>query len=856
MKKIFTLLLCSLLLSKFIFAQTNLIYNPDFENGLNGWTQTTGISTVVNTAEEVIKGNNTLKLGPGAYSTIVQFFGVETGKTYVLSAWGKELSPSGSDISRVGLKTWAGADFSNKPRLEFTSPEATFKFIKTTFPSTDTIKIELYTRSGGSDICYLDDIKLYEYVAPTCQINEPSEGSTFVVGDQFKIKSTATNSSFVKYYADGNFIGQGNDVDFEFNIDFNSAGTKQITAVAFNEIGDSVISNPVIIEVTEKSTNNENLIQNPGFETGDFNGWENWGNPKIVVDAASGNYGAMVPLSNWGNGLSKRVYVRPNSTIHVSFDAKITSKSNPVEVKFSQKDANGKQTGPDPNDKISVESKEYKSHQMEFETLENAVAFDFWIGEGRSDTIYIDNIEVSISETNLIGDGDFSTGDFTGWTGNWGSPEILVDSISENYYAMIPLKSWGNGFGKNFKVDSDSVYYATFRAKVAATSKLVEVKFSQKDANGKQTGPDPNSKVSVISKNWAFYSIQFKTLSDAASVDFWIGEGKSDTIYIDEIFISKVPQIKAINYVVNGDFETGDFSSWSGWGTKLIESIDQFQGNYGVNVPKCGAVEQQIHGLKPNTTYILQTNAKSGNVTTIAWLGVKDYGSNPEIHNELISTEYTNMAVQFTTGENSDSAYIYLYNPCNNSASIFADNFSIEEGVDEDAPSAIKNIIAVPAENSIKLNWDVATDLFGISGYIISINGVIADTITEAEYTASGLKSETNYTFEVTAIDNNNNTSEAVTVDGKTSSITGIEESNSNSRIKIYPNPATDKISIGCSGGIKCISLLNLTGQELYKVNISGNNAVLRTTELNNGLYILRVTEISGKVGLLKMIKN
>jgi len=63
--------------------------------------------------------------------------------------------------------------------------------------------------------------------------------------------------------------------------------------------------------------------------------------------------------------------------------------------------------------------------------------------------------------------------------------------------------------------------------------------------------------------------------------------------------------------VINGGFETGDFTYWTGWGGNPLEVVsnNQYSGNYCVHIGGPGAPEYEVN-LKPGTTYTLSCYGK------------------------------------------------------------------------------------------------------------------------------------------------------------------------------------------------------------------------------------------------------
>ncbi len=79
---------------------------------------------------------------------------------------------------------------------------------------------------------------------------------------------------------------------------------------------------------------------------------------------------------------------------------------------------------------------------------------------------------------------------------------------------------------------------------------------------------------------------------------------------------------------------------------------------------------------------------------------------------------------------------------------------------DTEAPSAPTNLSASNATNStIDISWNASTDNVGVTGYDIYQDGTLIASVTGTTYQATGLSSETSYSFSVKAKDAAGNTS-------------------------------------------------------------------------------------------------
>jgi hypothetical protein len=83
----------------------------------------------------------------------------------------------------------------------------------------------------------------------------------------------------------------------------------------------------------------------------------------------------------------------------------------------------------------------------------------------------------------------------------------------------------------------------------------------------------------------------------------------------------------------------------------------------------------------------------------------------------------------------------------------------------------------------------------------------------------------------------------ADTIEGGPTAVFDREEMN----VTIYPNPASDQVSISSDVLIDGYTLLDMTGRMVRSASaINEFNAVLNVSDLNEGVYIIRITDIDG----------
>ena len=64
--------------------------------------------------------------------------------------------------------------------------------------------------------------------------------------------------------------------------------------------------------------------------------------------------------------------------------------------------------------------------------------------------------------------------------------------------------------------------------------------------------------------------------------------------------------------------------------------------------------------------------------------------------------------------------------------------------------------------------------------------------------------------------------------------------------LNVFPNPASDRISVECETEMRCVTLCNALGQQVLRVNPNAPQAELQVVGLPRGLYLLRVQTAKG----------
>ena len=124
----------------------------------------------------------------------------------------------------------------------------------------------------------------------------------------------------------------------------------------------------------------------------------------------------------------------------------------------------------------------------------------------------------------------------------------------------------------------------------------------------------------------------------------------------------------------------------------------------------------------------------------------------------------------------------------------------------------------------------------------------ISDNITDTIYywDCSGLQDSLYCVFKITGYSIDSTITGSSLSDSVLLIITGIKNYVNDKFVRVYPNPATEKINIVSPTQIKNVTIFNYAGQSVYKSNVNNNNALINTNNFESGVYIIRIETING----------
>ncbi len=402
-----------------------------------------------------------------------------------------------------------------------------------------------------------------------------------------------------------------------------------------------------------------NLIANGDFSAG-IDGW--YASGGTAIEAADGTLHGDYN-EDWGF-IGYNVNVKPNTDYTLTFDGKSINGGG-VTPKMNKTDWTG----------TVVEQ------PMEFGAEWQTFTWDFNSGDynafmlffqsshpaGDGQEIWLDNIslvekaggdepEVPAND-NLIVNGDFETGDNSGWE-IWQSTSISADAAKDGAFGahLVGNGSWGGMLNQTVAVEAGKQYKLSFWINVNAMGVNVQVKDGAGNGiEGAGGWFDANNKDKLV--EWTF------TAPDNSVFINFCGSGSApEDVYVDNFSLicldnggDAPAQPSNDGYIINGDFETGDIKPWDNlWGScptaEVIEGGKDSK--YALNIVsgQWKHVRQTGIAVEANTDYKVTAWAKdAANMSLL----VKDGGDSKDIVNAGVNagSEWTKFTAEFNTGD-------------------------------------------------------------------------------------------------------------------------------------------------------------------------------------------------------------
>ena len=269
-----------------------------------------------------------------------------------------------------------------------------------------------------------------------------------------------------------------------------------------------------------------------------------------------------------------------------------------------------------------------------FKFQDVGVAMDLYI----DDLVITEKVEeepkTPATTTNLITNGDFETGDTSGWS-KYQSTVVSTDAAYEGTYGvnLVGNGGWGGMLNQTIAVETGKTYTLSF------WYKTVSVGVNWK-LYGTTTGDSSPYGSGWISKTeWTYVEKEFVVGNDTSVILNFNGggTGTAESVYVDNIMLIKEPEASFDGYFYNGDFEIGTLTNWSISQTASVTTDAAHTGSYGAHITNPGG---QYGGM----IYQGSVNVVAGRTYTLSlWMKVVVGYVNIQIKDGSISAS-TNLA--------------------------------------------------------------------------------------------------------------------------------------------------------------------------------------------------------------------
>ena len=461
------------------------------------------------------------------------------------------------------------------------------------------------------------------------------------------------------------------------------------------------------------------VLVNGDFEDGS-NGWELSSAASIVDDAHNGN-GAL-QLENpgmWSGAAVQNVAVKPNTDYVIKMWVKRVQGTSPFNLYMMDAADNRNLEVVKGQNWFNTADKDWTEKTIEINTGAATEIVIKWSSEAANAGIILID-DMTIAEKNapapsagLVVNGDFETGDATGWE-TWQSTTVSEEAAKNGKYGvnLIGNGEWGGLLNQSFKVENGETYTITLWVCVNASGANLQIKGADK-VEGECDNTYLDSKEL---SGWTLRTFNVVANSDEMTLNFCGGgTGKAEDLYIDDIVVVKkgeTPPVDETYPIKNAGFETGDLGAWKNlWDacTYTFETPGHDKSNYAISIEAPGAwqqIRQDGVPVEPNTDYTVVAYVKNPiNYNLVVKTGddsanITDFGIANDMSNKWIRLE-----VPFNSGAETEVCVLLIGNDQGPSSALF-DNVQIYKKGEEPAE---------PEPDAPVTEGPIALDSFGVA---------------------------------------------------------------------------------------------------------------------------------------------
>ena len=428
----------------------------------------------------------------------------------------------------------------------------------------------------------------------------------------------------------------------EYELYFNSAAySKLMLFFQSNQYGSAAQTiwlDDVSVSVDSSNYGtNDGYIRNGNFETGTANPWVLGDNATIVEDPTNSGQGYVVQSDESGSAkdlfsqsflnlqaetyykLSFKVYcynTRTDNAFYVTFPSKVTDWTADV-GNSGMGSALGNNKAYIARINVYGKTSAWYDVSITFNTgTLTAMLVKFQNYRASGGQYYFDDIKLTSMSDNepsfdgYIKNGDFETGDLTGWTNVNGS---VAEEDGNSYLVSTAPNKYNNAVYQIVNVEANTNYAISFKVKSAADSGTARLYAGTGTGN---TGAVNTTYSWSVTPTWKTITVEFNSGSNTQLyINLCQGKDGGGELYFDDILMWEAKDPSYDGYITNGDFETGTATGVKTASQTYVSSLAAKDGNFGLyminSAGNWGGVASWTFAVETGATYRFEVDMKA-----------------------------------------------------------------------------------------------------------------------------------------------------------------------------------------------------------------------------------------------------
>ena len=261
---------------------------------------------------------------------------------------------------------------------------------------------------------------------------------------------------------------------------------------------------------------------------------------------------------------------------------------------------------------------------------------------------HIDNVVVKEyldpATIGAVKNGDFETGDLSGWTAHQSTVISTAAAHTGSYGANLKGNGgWGGMLNQDVPVVAGKSYEISLWIKAVANGTNVQIK---------DGGTSGNNMASQWFNGTSWTQLTWTVIPTTDVICFNFcggGNGVAEDVYVDDIVVSELKDPAFDGYIYNGDFETGKIAPWTVYSGTAVSADAAKDGDYGLYIKNptggWGGTAYQNFTTEAGKTYVVMMDAKA--IAGGQNIQIKDNGT-VKASKWFTGTSWTTLSFEYT----------------------------------------------------------------------------------------------------------------------------------------------------------------------------------------------------------------